>query len=179
MFRYPRRYIAIQAMIEFISNAILNAGIGWYWTQGLERIPLWGWSSVAIDLVPTGFGIAICLSLIFTLRLHRRLRVGTTAPATLYPGRVPGMVHRLPLNPWIRSALIGSTGALAALATILLMYANGIETLARDDFIVLKTVFAAFVASGAMLLAGYRALGDGITPQTPNGHWPRRGTKRR
>lgn len=179
MFQNPRRYIAIQAMIEFITNAVLNAAIGWYWTQGLERIPLWGWSSMAIDMVPTGFGIATCLSLIFTWRLHRRLRFGTTSAASLYPGRVPRMVHRLPLNPWIRSLLIGIAGVLAALATILVIDAAGIETMARGDFIALKTVFAALIAAGAMMMAGYRALGDGITPQKPMGHWPDRHTRRR
>jgi hypothetical protein len=178
MFQDPRRYIAIQAMIEFITNAILNAAIGWYWTQGLERIPLWGWSSMAIDMVPTGFGIATCLSLIFTWRLHRRLRFGTTSPAALYPGRVPRMVHRLPLNAWIRSVLIGIAGALAALAMILVIDAADIETMKREDFIALKTIFAALVAAGAMMMAGYRALGDGITPQKPMGHWPDRHTRR-
>ncbi len=178
MFQDPRRYIAIQATIEFITNAVLNAGIGWYWTQDMESIPLWGWSSVAIDMVPTGFGIATCLGLIFTWRFHRRLRFGATSPADLYPGRVPGLVHRLPVNPWMRAILMGLTGALTALAIILIMIAAGAETIARDDFVMLKAGFAGLVAAMAMFAAGYRALGDGVTPQKPMGFWPGHPIKR-
>ncbi|MGE0153565.1 MAG: hypothetical protein AB7R90_13190 [Reyranellaceae bacterium] len=171
MFRSAPRYIAVQAAVEFFVNAALNGAIGWYWTSGLEHMPLWGWPSAALDLLPTGFGIALLLSLAFTWRFHRRLRAGTTAPAARYPGRVPGFVHRLPLNAWWRCGLIGLAGAVLAVVLLMALQAAGTRTLERWDFILLKTVFAALVATGAMLIAGYRALGDGVTPQRPMGYW--------
>lgn len=172
MFADPRRYITVQAIFEFFSNAVVNAAIGWYWTQGFDRIPLWGWPSATIDLIPTGFGIGFCLSLILTWRLHRRLRNGVTRPAAIYPGGVPSFIHRLPLDPWLRCLLIALGGVLAALLLIAAMWLLGVETLARVDFVILKTVFAAVVAIATMYMAGYRALGDGVTPQKPKGYWP-------
>jgi hypothetical protein len=170
MFLNAKRYIAIQAMVEFTGNALLNGAFGWYWTQGLERVPLWGWASVAADLLGTGFGIGICLALIFTWRCHRRLRAGTTLPAEAYPGRLPGLVHRLPYNPWIRAGMMGLAGAGMAMILILLLQAMGNQDIDRADFIVLKIVFAAIVAAVAIMVTGYRALGDGVTPERPRGY---------
>lgn len=172
MFANPRRYIAIQALVEFVGNAVFNAAIGWYWTQGFERVPIWGWASVAADLLSTGFGIGFLLSLIFTWRLHRRLRRGMTDLALAYPGAVPRIVHGLPFNPWLRSTTIGLIGVAAGAVLVAILQGWGMQTLARADFIALKTVFAAVVAAGAMLAAGYRGLGDGVSPDRPKGYWP-------
>jgi hypothetical protein len=174
VFRSPHLYIAVQAIIEFIGNAVLNGAIGWYWTQGFERVPLWGWASAAIDLLGTGFGIGFALTLVFTWRFHRRLRLGTTQPFADYSQRVPGPIQRLPFDPWRRSVLIGLAGAVVAIVPLLLLQLAGMSTLARPDFIMLKTVLAGLIAAGAIAAAGYRALGDGVTPQKPRGYWPDR-----
>ena len=172
MFRDAKRYIAVQAVVEFVGNAVLNGVFGWYWTQGMERVPLWGWASVAADLTGTGFGIGLVLALIFTWRCHRRLRAGTTLPAQAYPGRLPRLIHQLPFKPWWRAGSIGLAGACMAVFLILLLHALGHRSIDRTDFIVLKIVFAAIVAAVAIVIVGYRALGDGVTPERPRGYWP-------
>ena len=178
MFRSPHRYIAIQAMVEFVGNAVLNGVIGWYWTDGLERVPLFGWLSVASDLAGTCFGIGLVLTLVFTWRLHRRLRGGFTVPIDGFPGRLPSLVNRLPFNPFARGVAVGVAGLVVAGAVVLVLLASDAETLGRTDFIVLKTLLAGSVAAASMIMAGYRALGDGVTPGRPLGYWPDRHLRR-
>lgn len=178
MFRNPHRYIAIQAMVEFVGNAVLNGVIGWYWTDGLERVPLWGWLSVASDLAGTCFGIGLVLTLVFTWRLHRRLRGGLTLPTVDYPGRLPGLIRRLPFNPFARALCVGTGGLAFAGTAILAVQAVGMDSLQRFDFVALKTIFAGIVAATAMTVCGYRALGDGVTPERPLGYWPDRHLRR-
>lgn len=175
MFRNPHCYIATQALVEFCGNALLNGVIGWYWTEGLERVPLWGWLSIASDLVGTCFGIGFVLTLVFTWRFHRRLRAGLTQPLTLYPGpSLPRLVHGLPLDPWARSLLIASGALAIAGLAVLAIQMLQLEGLSRTEFIALKALLAGVVAFITMNVAGYRALGDGVTPERPLGDWPER-----
>lgn len=178
MFRSPHRYIVVQAMVEFIGNAILNGAIGWYWTDGLERVPLFGWLSVASDLAGTCFGIGFVLTLVFTWRFHRRLRGGFTLPIDEFPGRLPSFVGCLPFNPFARGVAVGVVGLAVAGMVVLILLASGAESLGRTDFIVLKTLSAGIVAAASMFMAGYRALGDGVTPERPLGYWPDRHLRR-
>lgn len=173
MFRHPWRYIGIQAAVEFAGNAALNAAIGWYWTQGLELVPLWDWwGSAAVDLLPTGFGIGLALCLIFTWRLHRRLRAGTTAAGDGSTGSFVRLCRLLPFNPWRRALAIGLGGAASAVVLLLALQLVSPDGLARDAFIAVKALFAGVVALSAMLVIGGCALADGVTPQQPRGYWP-------
>ena len=53
----------------------------------------------------------------------------------------------------------------------MLLQLFGIGSMERPDFIALKTVVAGAIAAAAMMVAGYRALGDGVTPEKPLGTW--------
>jgi hypothetical protein len=67
---------------------------------------------------------------------------------------------------------IGLIGVAAGAVVVAILQGSGIQALARADFIVIKAVFAAIVAAGVMLAAGYRGLGDGVSPDRPKGYWP-------
>lgn len=109
-----RRYLTVQLAVSAVLNALISALFVWVAFNGMDRIPLWGSTGLAADLVPTTFMITLMSTIALTLATRGAVRggkVGAKSPP-----------WRIPRNPLLRGLLFAAvaTLVLAPLTTLIL-----------------------------------------------------------
>jgi hypothetical protein len=100
-----RRLLSVdQGIIAIVINVLLNGGIAWLLFSSVSVVPLWGESSVGIDLILTAFLLPFLSCLIVSRIVAGQVRSGKLPP--LPTAQVPesGWSHR---SIRARGALLG------------------------------------------------------------------------
>jgi hypothetical protein len=157
---FYRYYVAQHALSEFIVNFYLNMAIGAYFFWDLGQVPLWGMTSIIVDLLATGFILSFVVSFIVFVRFRKQRRQGEIGAITISAraGRIMFML--VPRNVWARPFVLGIHGLIAATVTLAALRLVDVTSLPFWPCIVFKGSFAGALASYTVVLSGCRALDD-------------------
>ena len=104
-----RRFLNVQLVISAVLNAAISALFVWLMFRGTTRIPLWGASGLAVDLIPTTFMISLATGIALTLATR-----GAIASAKFDRRE---RRRRLPSNFFLRASVL-ATGATVVLVPL-------------------------------------------------------------
>lgn len=139
-------YLMRHTLTETLVNAALNAGIGVYVFKGLDKVPVIGMRSVAVDAIATGLILPIVVGLIVSIRTQHHLRSGVRlAP---YHSLVSTWSMRaLPDKLLPRVSALGGFGVLFALIATGACLLLEVESIAFSTTVLLKALFAGVLAA--------------------------------
>lgn len=145
-----------QGVVPMGINFVLNGGIAWLLFRSAEHVPLWGESSLGVDLLVTAFLLPF-----FTCLIVSRIVGGQVASGKL----LPLASAQLPLSrwfrrpPWARAVLLGGLGvALAAAPLVWALDLGRAQPLGVYPFATFKAVWAALLAGVVSPFVGWWAL---------------------
>jgi len=152
-----RRFLWIeQGVIPGVFNLVLNGAIGWALFRSLQAVPLWGQSSVGVDLLATAFLLPFLTCLIVSALVARDVRAGRVPPLP---------AAQLPHSQWFRRSvsarglLLGLSGVLFGAAPVVWALTLGqAEPIPFSSFVMFKAVWAALLALLVTPLIGWWAL---------------------
>jgi hypothetical protein len=141
-----RRFLRVdQGLVPAIFNVVINGAIAWALLRGHPEIPLWGETSVGVDLIATGFLLPFLTCLIVSRLIAGQVR----------SGRLPALEsHQIASRGWHRRSslrrglLLGGVGVVFASAPVV----AALEIAQAPPIALLP--FVGFKAVWAGLLAG-------------------------
>jgi hypothetical protein len=140
-----RKYVLIETAISVVFNTIFSIIFAFVAAQGADRLPLWGPTGMAVDLVPTVFMITLVTTVVVTLLTYKRLAAGK-APA-LERGQ-GGPLAWAPRNAFARGVIYGALfAAVLVPLSIGALLALGVESLPFSAFLPFKAVYGAVYAA--------------------------------
>jgi hypothetical protein len=156
-----------QGAVPTVFNFALNGAIAWALFRSAEEVPLWGESSLGVDLLATAFLLPFLTCLIVSAIVARHVR----------DGKVPPLAReQLPHTRWFeRSALarglaLGAAGVVfAALPLVWVLTIAQAQPLAVSEFVTFKAVWAALLALVVTPLIGWWALANASFAQRAAG----------
>jgi hypothetical protein len=159
-----RRFLWIeQGVVPGVFNLVLNAGIAWLLFRSLAEVPLWGESSVGIDLLATGFLLPFLTCVIVSSLVARGVRDGKVPP-------LPSA--QLPHSQWFRrsasarGAALGIAGVLfGALPIVWALSLGQAQPFPFGHFVLFKAVWAAMLALMVTPVVGWWALANASRAQ--------------
>ena len=144
--RHKRFLIVDQGVVPTIFNFVLNGLICWALFRTAESVPLWGESSVGVDLLVTAFVLPFLTALIVSGIVSRELRAGKLPPLSS---------DQLPLSEWFkRSSFVRG---------LLLVWALDLgqaQPFTVSSFILFKAVWAGLLAMIFTPLVAWWALAN-------------------
>jgi Fe2+ transport system protein B len=152
-----RRFLLIdQGVGPTIFNFVLNAGIAWLMFRSAATVPMWGQSSIAGDTIATAFLLPFLTCLI----------VGKVVAHQVGQGRVRALPDRdLPASSlafrksYQKGLLLGVASVIVtAIPLVWALSQLGPSELARNHFILFKSIFAAILGGLVTPLIGWWAL---------------------
>jgi hypothetical protein len=152
-----RRFLMVeQGAVPSVFNLALNGVIAWALFRSVASIPLWGESSVGVDLLATGFLLPFLTCLIVSALVARDVR----------SGKVPALpAEGLPSSRWSqrpasqRALLLGVAGVLfGALPLVWALHLGEAGPFAVAPFVAFKAVWAAMLALLVTPIVGWWAL---------------------
>lgn len=154
-----RRYLLIeQAAIPTVFNFVLNGFIAWALFRSAVAVPLWGESSVAVDLLATAFMLPFLTCVIVSALVGRQVGSGKVSP-------LPS--DQFPHSRWYqRSALmrglfLAAAGVLfGALPLVWALSLGQAQPFPMISFVVFKAVWAALLALLITPIVGWWALAN-------------------
>jgi hypothetical protein len=152
-----RRFLLIeQIAIPTVINLVLNGLIAWAVFRAGTAIPLWGESSVGVDLLITGFLLPFLTCVVISSGVARQVRSGKVPP-------LPS--SQLPLSRWFqrssstRGLLLGAAGAVLGAAPIVWALSIGeAGPFPVASFVVFKAVWAGMLTLAVTPFIGWWAL---------------------
>lgn len=136
-------YLFREQVGSFIVNAVLNGGFAWWLIQG-DTLGLWkGEGAMGPDLLATSLLLAYLLSLIVAWITRRKCRQGKIPPLQKQPS---AFLQRLPSGTARLAIAVGGLGVLLGLGVVGLMDVLGIEQMARESYVLFKTLYAGTLA---------------------------------
>lgn len=154
-----RRFLLIeQGAIPALFNLVLNGLIAWALFRSRVAVPLWGDSSVGVDLIATAFLLPFLTCLIVSSIVARQVRSGRVPP--LPPGQRPhsGWFER---SPSARGLFLGALGISFGAAPIVWALSLGnAQPFPVTSFVVFKAVWAAMLALLVTPVVGWWALAN-------------------
>jgi hypothetical protein len=154
-----RRFLWLeQGAIPGVFNLVLNAGIAWLLFRSARAIPLWGESSVGVDLLATAFLLPFLTCLIVSALVARDVRSGRVPP--LPPAQ-------LPHSRWFLRSVSARGLALGAACVLFcgipLVWALSLgraQPFPVTEFVLFKAVWAGLLALGVTPVVGWWALAN-------------------
>ena len=161
--RHQKFLIIEQGAVPTVFNLALNGAIAWALFRSASGVPLWGESSLGVDLLATGFLLPFLTCLIVSAIVARHVR----------DGKVPPLREaQLPQTRWFeRSALqrglaLGATGVVfGALPLVWVLHLAAAQPLAVSAFVTFKAVWAALLALVVTPVVGWWALANASRPR--------------
>ena len=159
-----RRFLLIeQIAVPTVINLVINGLIAWAVFRSAAAIPLWGESSVGIDLLVTGFLLPFLTCVIISSGVVRQVRSGKVPP-------LPS--SQFPLSRWfersssMRGLLLGAAGVLLGAAPIVWALSIGkAQPFPVPSFVVFKAVWAGMLALAVTPFIGWWALASASRAQ--------------
>ncbi|MEO0769888.1 MAG: hypothetical protein AAFY72_10720 [Cyanobacteria bacterium J06649_4] len=153
-----RQFLTIdQCAIPTAINLVANGLICYLLNRSVTLFPLWGASSVAVDLLATAFLLPFLLCVISSKSVAKMATSGKLPPIPL--AQYPLDIFRL--SPLKRGLGLGAAGIIFAGAPILMALSlGGSQGFALMPYVIFKGVWAALVAAVVSPLVGWWALAD-------------------
>jgi hypothetical protein len=154
--RHRRFLIVEQGAIPSAFNLVINGGIAWALFHSATGIPLWGESSVGVDLLATAFLLPFLTCLIVSALVGRDVRAGRVPPLTAEQRSGSHWVDR-PAS--VRGLFLGALGVLfGALPLVWALHLGQAQPLPALSFVAFKAVWAAMLAFLVTPVIGWWAL---------------------
>jgi hypothetical protein len=156
--RHQRFLIVEQGAVPTVFNFALNGAIAWALFRSAAEVPLWGQSSLGVDLIATGFLLPFLTCLIVSGIVARHVR----------DGKVPPLGEaQLPQTRWferstlLRGIALGAAGVVfGALPLVWVLTIAQAQPLAVSSFVTFKAVWAAMLALIVTPVIGWWALAN-------------------
>ena len=148
-------YLYREQIGSFVVNALLNGGFAWWLIQG-DTLGLWkGEGAMGPDLLLTSLLLAYLLSLIVAWITRRKCMQGKIPPLQKQP---LAFLQRLPSGTARLAIAVGGLGVMIGLGVVCLMDVFGIEQMARESYVIFKTLYAGALAIVCNYLAIVRVV---------------------
>lgn len=156
-----RRYLLIEQGIgAAIFNLLLNGVLAWLSVRSLERVPLWGQTSIGVDTLFTTFLLPFFTCLIVT-RMARGMVHKGKLPPVAWRRADHATLGRLPARTLSRALVLGLAGLVAFGPVVVWAFAAlEVRELGVWSFVTYKALFAAVLAAIFTPLIAAMALGD-------------------
>ncbi len=159
-----RRFLVIeQGAIPTLFNLVLNGFIAWLLFRSAAAVPLWGESSVGVDLLATGFMLPFLTCVIVSSLVGRHVRSGKVPPL---------LMGQLPHSRWFqrsvstRGLLLGAVGVLLGAVPIVWALSLGqSQPFSVPSFVLFKAVWSAMLALVFTPVIGWWALASASRAQ--------------
>jgi hypothetical protein len=155
---HQRFLIVDQGAVPTVFNFALNGAIAWALFRTAEGVPLWGESSLGVDLIATAFLLPFLTCLIVSAIVARHVRHGKVPPLSR---------EQMPHTRWFeRSAMmrglaLGAAGVVfGALPLVWVLTLAQAQPLAVSAFVTFKAAWAAMLALIVTPLIGWWALAN-------------------
>lgn len=152
-----RKFLIVeQGLVPTVFNLLLNGLIAWALFRSAEAVPLWGESSVAVDLLATAFLLPFLTCLIVSSIVGRHVRDGKVD--TLRADQLPHS-RWFTRPPIARAALLGGIGVVfGAVPLVWALSLGSSQPFAVSSFVMFKAVWAAMLAAVLTPIVGWWAL---------------------
>jgi Fe2+ transport system protein B len=152
-----RRFLVIeQAAIPSVFNFVLNGLIAWALFHSATDVPLWGESSIGVDLLATAFLLPFLTCVIVSGVVARHVRSGKVPP--LPPGQLPHS-RWFQRSSSTRGLLLGAGGVLfGAVPLVWALSLGQAQPFSVPSFVAFKAVWAAMLAFMVTPVVGWWAL---------------------
>ena len=156
--RHQRFLVIEQGAVPTVFNLLLNGAIAWALFRSAPHVPLWGESSVGVDLLATAFLLPFLTCLIVSPLVRRHVRDGKVPPLP---------AAQLPHTGWsdrsamLRGLVLGAAGVVfGALPLVWALSLAQAQPLAVGEFVAFKAVWAALLALAVTPIVGWWALAN-------------------
>ncbi|MBW2496104.1 MAG: hypothetical protein JRF61_02420 [Deltaproteobacteria bacterium] len=147
-----------QGLIPTVFNLVLNGLIAWALFRSAAAVPLWGESSIGVDLVATSFLLPFLTCIIVSALVGRQVDAGKMPrlPSDQFPHS--GWFRR---SSFVRGLFLGVAGVLfAAIPVVWALDLGQAQPFPVSSFIAFKAVWAALLALVVTPLVGWWALAN-------------------
>jgi len=141
-----------------VFNLVLNGLIAWVLFRSSSAIPLWGESSIGVDLMATAFLLPFLTCVIVSALVARQVESGKVPrlPSDQYPHS--GWFRR---SSYVRGLFLGLTGILfAAIPVVWALDLGRAQPFSVASFVAFKAVWAAMLALVVTPFVGWWALAN-------------------
>lgn len=147
MLPVQRRFLILELGFgAALVNVAINGLVAWLIFRGNERVPLWGMTSIASDLLGTTFFLPLIFCLIATPLARRDVKRGRIPPLER-SRQEHWYFRRLPASARKRAVVLGAIATLLfAPATLVTFAALGVTSLPFWPFVAYKALFAGALA---------------------------------
>ena len=126
--------------------------------RSVSTVPVWGGSSVALDLLATSFLLPFIVCAIVSSTIKGKVRLGKLSP--IPPNLLP-ITHLYKRSLWLRAVFLGIAGVLFAGIPIVWSLSIGqAQPFPTMSFVVFKAFWAAAIASLITPIVGWWALAN-------------------
>ena len=147
-----------RARFPRVFNFALNGAIAWALFRSAEEVPLWGESSVGVDLLATAFLLPFLTCLIVSAIVARHVRDGKVPPLAASSCRNTRWFERSALS---RGLVLGAAGVVfGALPLVWALTLAQAQPLAVSAFVTFKAAWAAMLALLVTPVIGWWALAN-------------------
>lgn len=152
-----RRFLLIElGVIPALVNLILNGLICWALFRSLDSVPLWGESSVSVDLLSTAFFLPLLTYAAVNATVLRQLKSGKISPLSREHTPQPGWFRK---SSFVRGSFLGTAGIIfAAIPVVWALNLGQAQPFPVSSFVAFKAVWAGLLAMLVTPLSGWWAL---------------------
>lgn len=154
---HHRRFLLVeQGAVPALFNLLLNGAIAWALFRSATAVPLWGESSLGVDLLATAFLLPFLTCVIVSRLVRKQVASGKLPPLP---------AQQLPHSRWFqrpaaaRGAFLGAAGIVfGALPVVGALELASAQPIAVPSFVAYKAVWAAGLALVVTPFVGWWAL---------------------
>jgi hypothetical protein len=154
-----RRFLLIeQGAIPTVFNFVLNGIIAWALFRSAAVVPLWGESSVGVDLLATAFMLPFLTCLIVSALVGRQVSSGKVPPLPSDQFPHSGWYQR---SASMRGLFLAAAGVVfGALPLVWVLSLGQAQPIPMTSFVAFKAVWAALLALLVTPIVGWWALAN-------------------
>ncbi len=154
-----RRFLLVeQCAIPTAINLVANALIAWLSHLSTKTVPIWGGSSISVDLLATSFLLPFIVCLAVSPGVKKKVKTRKLSP--IPSSQLPiFMWYKRP--PWQRAIFIGFLGVVfAGIPVIWILSISQAQPIPTMSFAIFKGFWAAAIASLITPIIGWWALAN-------------------
>jgi hypothetical protein len=161
--RHQHFLLVEQGAVPTVFNFALNGAIAWALFRSAGAVPLWGESSLGVDLLATAFLLPFLTCVIVSAIVAKHVRDGKVPP--LAAEQLPN-TRWYEGSAWRRGLLLGVAGVVfGALPLVWALHIASAQPLAVPAFVAFKATWAAMLALLFTPVVGWWALANASRAQ--------------
>lgn len=156
--RHQRFLLIDQGVIPISINFVANGLISWLFNHSVATVPLWGGSSIGVDMLATAVLLPFLICTIVSPQILKQMKAGKVQP--LPRGQVPIFSwYRRPA--WQRGLVLSGVGLVfAALPVLWALTIAQVNAIPATSFILFKAVWATLLATFVSPVVGWWGLAN-------------------